>query len=214
LDKIVPLRADAELPHCDFYLPLMSAAMALETSAATIPGDVPYLAANPRLTDGWRAELMKTEGFRVGIAWQGSREYTSDRWRSMPLACFAPLARLPGVRLVSLQKGFGAEQIATVDFPVLDLSNRLDEAAGPFMDTAAVIRNLDLVITPDTVVAHLAGALAAPVFLALQCSPDWRWMLDREDSPWYPTMRLFRQSTLGQWTDVFERMAQAVAQRL
>jgi hypothetical protein len=126
------------------------------------------------------------------------------------LAQFAPLARLPGVRLVSLQKGFGSEQVATVDFPVLDLSGRLDEAAGAFMDTAAVIRNLDLVVAPDTAVAHLAGALGTPVGLALQFSPDWRWLLKRDDSPWYPTMHLFRQSTPGEWSDVFRRIADAV----
>ena len=146
------------------------------------------------MTAEWRRELAGIDGFKIGIVWQGSRDYPSDRWRSIPLAQFAPLARLPGVRLVSLQKGFGSEQIATVDFPVLDLSGRLDEAAGPFMDTAAVIRNLDLVVTPDTAIAHLAGALGAPVWLALQFSPNWRWLLDRDDSPWYPTMRLFRQT--------------------
>ena len=129
------------------------------------------------------------------------------------MADFAPLASLPGVRLVSLQKGFGSEQIATVDFPVLDLSGRLDEVAGPFMDTAAVIRNLDLVVTADTAIAHLAGALGVPVWLALQFSPDWRWLQGRDDSPWYPTMRLFRQTTFGEWPDVFERIAKAVQAR-
>ena len=113
----------------------------------------------------------KVEGFKIGIVWQDSRRDIADRWRSIPLAEFAPLARLPGVRLISLQKGFGTEQIATVDFPVLDLSARLDEAAGPFMDTAAVIGNLDLVVTADTAIAHLAGALGAPVWLALQSRP-------------------------------------------
>ena len=114
------------------------------------------------------------------------------------------------MRLVSLQKGFGSEQIATVDFPVLDLSGRLDEVAGPFMDTAAVISSLDLVVTADTAIAHLAGALGAPVWVALPFSPDWRWLRGRDDSPWYPTMRLFRQTAFGQWPDVFERIADAV----
>jgi hypothetical protein len=116
--------------------------------------------------------------------------------------------------LISLQKGFGSEQVATVDFPLQDISGRLDEAAGPFMDTAAVIRNLDLVIAPDTAIAHLAGALGAPVWLALQFSADWRWLEGRDDSPWYPTMRLFRQTTFSHWPDVFERMASAVQGRL
>jgi hypothetical protein len=126
------------------------------------------------------------------------------------LAQFAPLAGLPGVRLVSLQKGFGSEQVATVDFPVLDLSGRLDAVAGPFMDTAAVIRSVDLVVTANTAIAHLAGALGVPVWVALELAPDWRWLRDRDDSPWYPTMRLFRQTTLDQWPDVFKRMANAV----
>ena len=203
----------AEFPRCDFYLPLPSAPRALRTTASTIPNQVPYLWADPELTDRWRQELAPITGFKIGIAWQGSQEYALDRWRSMPLACFAPLARLPGAQLISLQKGFGAEQIAKVDFQVLDLSDRLDEVAGPFMDTAAVISNLDLVVTADTAIAHLAGALGAPVFLALHFSSDWRWLRDRDDSPWYPTMRIFRQRALGQWLDVFECIAQAIQQR-
>ena len=182
----------------------------LGTTAATIPCEVPYLWANPELTDRWRKELAGIEGFKIGIAWQGCRDYDADRWRSIPLARFAPLARLPGVRLISLQKGFGSEQVAAVDFPVLDLSGRLDEAAGPFMDTAAVIRGLDLVVTSDTAIPHLAGALGVPVWVALPFSADWRWLRQRHDSPWYPTMRLFRQTIFDGWPDVFERIAQAV----
>ena len=113
--------------------------------AYNIPCEVPYLAADATLTEQWRRELAGIEGFKIGIAWQGACAYLWDRWRSIPLADFAPLARLPGVRLISLQKGFGSEQMAAVDFPVLDLSGRLDEAAGPFMDTAAVMCSLDLV---------------------------------------------------------------------
>ena len=213
LDELFILGSAEELPRCDFYLPLLSAPGAFRTDASTIPCEVPYLSADPELTDRWRRELAGIDGFKIGIAWQGSRDYPSDRWRSIPLAHFAPLASLPGVRLVSLQKGFGSEQVATVDFPVLDLSGRLDEVAGPFMDTAAVIRNLDLVVTADTAIAHLAGALGAPVWVALQFSPDWRWLLGRDDSPWYPTMRLFRQTTFGEWPDVFERIANAVQAR-
>ena len=166
------------------------------------------------MTDRWRQELAGIDGLRIGIVWQGSRTYIGDRWRSLPLSHFAPLARLPGVRLISLQKGFGSEQIAAVDFPVIDLAGRLDEATGPFLDTAAVIRNLDLVVTADTAVGHLAGALGAPVWLALAVTTDWRWQRDRDDSPWYPTARLFRQTSFGQWSDVFERMAQALETRL
>jgi hypothetical protein len=96
---------------------------------------------------------------------------------------------------------------------VVDLSGRLDEAAGPFMDTAAVISNLDLVVSPNTAMSHLAGALGAPVWLALQHVADWRWLYDRDDTPWYPTMRLFRQTTVGEWSDVFERMVGALREK-
>jgi hypothetical protein len=165
------------------------------------------------LTERWRKQLSGIDGFKIGIVWQGTRDYRFDRWRSIPLAAFAPLARLSGVRLISLQKGFGSEQVAQVDFPVLDLSGQLDEVAGPFMDTAAVIRNLDLVVAPDTVIAHLAGALGVPVWIALQFSSDWRWLQGRDDSPWYPTMRLFRQTEFDRWADVFERIAETIPAR-
>jgi hypothetical protein len=213
LDELFLFGSADALPRCDFYLPLMSAPLALGTTASTIPRDVPYLAADPALIDRWRQELAEIEGFKIGIVWQGARDYRFDHQRSIPLADFAPLARLPGVRLISLQKGFGSEQMSAIDFPVLDLSGRLDEVAGPFMDTAAVIRNLDLVVTANTAIAHLAGALGAPVWLALQHAPDWRWLEGREDSPWYPTMRIFRQTAPGRWADVFQRIAAAVQAR-
>ena len=117
------------------------------------------------------------------------------------------MARIEGVRLFSLQKGHGSEQVRDVGFPVIDLASRLDEATGPFMDTAAVMKNLDLVIAADTSIAHLAGALSIPVWLPMSYAPHWVWMLQREDSPWYPTVRLFRQRRWGDWGDVFERMA-------
>jgi tetratricopeptide (TPR) repeat protein len=213
VDELFIQGSGKDLPRCDFYLPLLSAPLALGTTAATIPRDVPYLSADAELTQQWRRELAAIAGFKIGIAWQGERGYLWDRWRSIPLAHFAPLARLPGVRLVSLQKGFGTEQMATVDFPVLDLSGRLDEAAGPFMDTAAVMRSVDLVVTSDTAIAHLAGALGVPVWVALHFSAEWRWLRERDDSPWYPTMRLFRQSRFGEWPDVFERIAAAVREK-
>ena len=168
LDELFILGSAEQLPRCDFYLPLLSAPVVLGTRASTIPCEVPYLWADPELTAQWGKELARIDGFKIGIAWQGSRDFAADRWRSIPLAHFAPLASLPGVRLISLQKGYGAEQVATVDFPVLDLASRLDEVAGPFMDTAAVIRSLDLVVTSDTAIAHLAGRWACP--FGLRCS--------------------------------------------
>jgi hypothetical protein len=114
------------------------------------------------------------------------------------------------VHLISLQKGAGTEQLADVPFAVQTLGADLEEASGEFMDRAAVIQNLDLVVTADTGIAHLAGALAVPVWVALATVPDWRWLLDREDTPWYPTMRLFRQETAGDWGPVFGRIAEAL----
>jgi hypothetical protein len=134
--------------------------------------------------------------------------------RSIPLAEFAPLGKLKGLNLFSLQKGFGAEQIdqlaGTLD--IISLGDQLDETSGPFMDTAAVLRNLDLVITADTSIAHIAGALGVPTWLALAHVPDWRWLLEREDSPWYPTVRLFRQTSAGDWSSVVRQMADELLQ--
>ena len=119
------------------------------------------------------------------------------------------MAKVTGVRLFSLQKGIGSEQIAALDgqFEVIDLAGSLDNEGGAFVDTAAVMQVLDLVIAPDTALVHLAGALGVRVWLPLSHTPDWRWMLDREDSPWYPSLRIFRQKTLGDWSGVLERMA-------
>jgi FkbM family methyltransferase len=200
----------------DTFTPLLSLPYILGTTLKNIPADVPYLTADKDLVERWRGELASIDGYKVGIAWQGSPKNRTDRLRSMPLARFEPLARVPDMRLLSLQKGLGSEQIAALNgrFEVDDLASRLDLDAGPFMDTAAVLRHLDLVITCDSAIAHLAGALAVPVWIALPFSPDWRWMLGRDDTPWYPTARLFRQAKLGEWEPVFERMAEELAQRI
>jgi hypothetical protein len=181
-----------------------------------VPAEVPYLDAEPALVEAWRDRLGSYPGFKVGIVWQGNPQFRFDRLRSIPLAQFAPLARVPGVHLLSLQKGAGRDQLPALRgyFPVIDLGPQLNETTGPFLDTAAVMKNLDLVITSDTSAAHLAGALGVPVWVALHDVPDWRWLLEREDSPWYPTMRLFRQTRPGQWEDVFDRIAEALRRRL
>lgn len=202
-------------PEFDVYAPLLSLPRLLDTTLATVPADVPYVHADPALVEKWRAELTSLPGFKIGIAWQGSPQNRTDRGRSIPLERFEALARLPGVTLVSLQKGLGSEQIAAMGdrFQVIDFGKRLDEESGPFMDTAAVMKHLDLVVTCDSALAHLAGALGVPVWIALMLSPDWRWLLDRDDSPWYPTARLFRQTRVGNWHEVFERMAAALERR-
>lgn len=203
------------LPAFDAHISLLGLPRVLHTTLETIPRNVPYLAADPQLVAAWRQELAGLEGFRVGIHWQGNPQSPLEPWRSMPLTSFEPLARVPAVRLVSLQKGPGTEQLAALQgrFEVVDLSRKLDVMHGPFMDTAALVSVLDLIITSDSAVAHLAGALGVEVWVALPVSADWRWLREREDCPWYPTMRLFRQRQFGQWHDVFERIAAALAER-
>jgi hypothetical protein len=151
----------------------------------------------------------------VGIAWQGNPGVERLIWgrgRSIPLGALAPLAELPGVNLVSLQKGAGAEQLLAVPFRhrVLDLGPQFDGGRDAFLDAAAAMSSLDLVVSSDTSIAHLAGSLGRPVWTLLQEFPDWRWLLGRADSPWYPTMRLFRQSG-GGWGDLVAAVATQLA---
>jgi hypothetical protein len=194
------------VPSIDYHCPLLSLPLAFDTELATIPADVPYLSADPKRIARWAGRLAGLTGLKVGIAWQGNPSVERLVWargRSIPLTALAPLAELPGVSLVSLQKGAGAEQLQQVPFrhPVLDLGPEFDGGPDAFVDAAAVMSTLDLVISSDTSIAHLAGSLGRPVWTLLHASPDWRWLLGRADSPWYPTMRLFRQSG-GGWGDV------------
>jgi len=204
-------------PEFDVHASLLSLPAILKTTLANVPADVPYLAAEADRVEQWRGELAKLDGFKIGIAWQGNPQYRGDRERSVPLAAFEPIAKVNGVHLISLQKGPGTEQLAEVAprFSVTDLGSRLDTSGGAFLDTAAVIKGLDLVITINTSLAHLAGALGAPAWIALGSgASDWRWLIDREDSPWYPSLRLFRQGQVGDWSDVMERMAGEVGKRV
>ncbi len=206
------IAAGDPLPRFDLQIAMMSLGEVFQTTLESIPLGVPYLAADARLTDDWRERLSDIEGLKVGIAWQGNPTYIGDRHRSISLARFAALAQLPHVKLISLQKNADGRGMAPVDdFPGTIVFSDLDEHGGAFMDTAAIMQNLDLVITSDTATAHLAGALGVKVWVALSKVPEWRWMLDREDSPWYPTARLFRQTTLDDWDEVFARMAAELA---
>jgi hypothetical protein len=213
IDRLV---AEGEpLPAFDVQAPLLSLPGLLGTTLATVLAAVPYLAADLALVERWRQELSGVGGFKVGICWQGNPRHPWDRHRSLPLEEFAPLAEVPGVRLVSLQQGAGAEQLRALAgrFPVVELPPALDGTAGDFADAAAVLRCLDLVVSADTAAAHLAGTLGVPAWVALSAIADWRWRVRRKDSPWYPTLRLFRQERLGAWGPVFARMAEAVRQR-
>lgn len=203
------------LPRFDVWAPLLSLPGLLRHHAVEdFPADVPYLFPPPALIDHWRTELSEYAGVRVGVAWQGNPGHPADRMRSMPLAEFAPLASLAGLQLLSLQKGPGTDQLAGLGprLGVVPLGDRLDITAA-FLDTAAVMQHLDLIVTSDSAVAHLAGALGVPVWVAPSYVPDWRWLLCREDSPWYPTMRLFRQSAAGDWSGVFARIVEALRSR-
>jgi tetratricopeptide (TPR) repeat protein len=190
--------------RCDCYVPLMSIPRVIGTTLETIPANVPYLRVPPDRAARWDNVFAHLPGLKVGIAWQGNPGHARDRQRSIPLIQFAPLASIAGVNLVSLQKGPGSEQLAAAGMPITEMGSRLADLA----DAAAFVSQLDLVITVDTAVAHLAGGLGVPVWVALASLPDWRWLLEREDSPWYPTARLFRQSAAGEWDSVFRRMGE------
>ena len=206
VDRVVADNVD--LPAFDLHAPLMSLPSLFDTTLATIPRDVPYLTVSAGQVERWRTRLSVVPGTKVGIAWQGNPRHRYDRHRSIPLALFEALARVDGVSLVSLQKGDGKEQLAGSLFKVWDIESELMN----FTDTAAVMKCLDLVISCDTSIVHLAGALGMPTWVALSTVVDWRWLLDRQDSPWYPTMRLFRQEKQGEWKPVFERMGTELAQ--
>ena len=201
------------LPCYDAHLPLMSLPHILGIDTATLRQQVPYLFAEPSRVGEWAGRLPGG-ALRVGIAWQGNPKAKADKGRSIPLRMFSPLCRIPGLTLISLQKGAGVAQLA--DLPpgmkVETLGAEFDAGgAAAFLDTAAVMTRLDLVICSDSSIAHLAGALGRPVWIALKYLPDWRWMTDSEDTPWYPTARLFRQTRRDDWQEVFERITAELA---
>jgi tetratricopeptide (TPR) repeat protein len=197
----------------DSQIAISSLPYAFGTRLETIPAAVPYLAAEPGLRETW-LKRIGPEGFKIGVVWQGNSDPEADLARSMPLTALAPLAGIAGVRLISLQKGFGEGQLSHLapTMRVETLGPNFDAGADAFVDTAAAMACLDLIITCDTSIAHLAGALALPVWVALKRDAEWRWMTERNDSPWYPTMHLFRQRRRGVWSDVFEAMASELAQ--
>ena len=192
------------LPAFDQHCPFLSLPLAFGTTMATIPGEVPYLAAPEPLQAEWRARLAAGASPRVGLIWAGRPDHRRDRDRSIALAALAPLAAT-GATFYALQKGPAAEQAKTPQ-PGMVLHD-LGQAFDDFADTAAAMSALDLVITVDTSPAHLAGAIGKPVWVLLPHAPDWRWSLNREDTPWYPTARLFRQTTRGDWAPVIARVA-------
>ena len=194
------------LPEFDFHCPLLSVPKLLQTTMQSIPAEIPYLQADPISMRYWTEQLSSGgHRFNVGLVWSGSPTFKRDPLRSpRELSLFAPLAELEGVQFVSLQKGPAASQTQRPPpgMQLIDWTEKLND----FADTAALIANMDLVISSDTSVAHLAGAMGKPVWVMLPFNADWRWLLDRSDSPWYPTMRLFRQTRASVWTDVVLRI--------
>jgi tetratricopeptide (TPR) repeat protein len=216
IDRLIA-RGDAPAPF-DIEIPLISLPAVLGSSAETNPAQLPYLAPDAALAAAWGERLGGGGGggFNIGIAWQGNPSYKADGRRSIPLAHFAALTGIGGTRFISLQKGHGAEQLLGFagGEAITDPGADFDGTNGAFMDSAAVIANLDLVITSDSAIAHLAGALGRETWMALPRIPDWRWGLEGETTPWYPTMRLFRQRSAGDWDEVFARLAEALAARI
>jgi len=198
------IASGSPLPGYDLHCPLMSLPRALKTRPDSIPATVPYLAADAQRVEAWKSILGESQNrFKIGLAWAGKPTHTNDRNRSMDLSQLAPLSDC-GAVFHSLQKA--PLTVRPNGFEVIDHANQLTD----FSDTAALIANLDLVITVDTSVAHLAGALAKPTWLLLPHLPDWRWLTNRTDSPWYPTMRLFRQQAPGDWSAVIQEMMETL----
>jgi tetratricopeptide (TPR) repeat protein len=207
--------ADDDFLSLDFHSPLASLPLAFGTRLSTIPAEVPYLFAQRDRVEWWR-ERIGRKGFRIGICWQGGTGRV-DFGRSFPLKHFYRLSKVANVRLINLHKGEGGKQLEDIpgDMRIENTGEEFDTAGrGAFLDTAAVMKCCDLVITSDTAVAHLAGALGVTTWIALKYVPDWRWMLDRADSPWYPTVRLFRQKSLGDWHGVFSEIQTALLKEL
>ena len=193
--------AGEPLPAFDFHVPMLSLPLVFRTAPETIPRETPYLFADPARCESWRARLGGDRSrLRVGIAWAGNPKHRLDGFRSVSLRQLLPLLDVDGVDFFSLQKDCGAEQIRQLPGAsgIVDHTNSIRD----FADTAALLAQLDLVISVDTAVLHLAGALGTPAWALLAFAPDWRWFLDRSDSPWYPAIRLFRQSRLAEWEPV------------
>jgi hypothetical protein len=197
------------------WTPLMHLPQVLDLPADKLAPKIPYLRAEPERVARWRTRLGDA-GFKIGIVWQGNPDKRIDQGRSAPLAAFAPLADIPGVRLISLQKDAGSEQLATVPFAGRIETPGEDFDAGDegFLDSAAALECLDLLVTVDTAIGHLAGALGRPVIILLKrIGADWRWLYDRSDSVWYPTAHLMRQRMPGDWSELLGRAAAEVRRR-
>ena len=194
----------------DFHVPLLSLPHILRTKIETIPDKIPYLTADSELSRIWKNRMSSDDSFKVGLVWAGRSTHKNDANRSIHLSMFETLGRVTGVSFYSLQKE-KYEKWTDMESPAF-FEKDMGPEISDFADTAAIMDNLDLLISVDTSVVHLAGAMGKPVWTLLPFAPDFRWLLDRDDSPWYPTMRLFRQTSPGEWASVFEQVVSALAQ--
>ncbi|MFN3076416.1 MAG: glycosyltransferase family 9 protein, partial [Alphaproteobacteria bacterium] len=208
IDQVLPHGATT-LPHFDCHVPMLSLPHFLGTDLSTVPSGIPYLHPRPDLAAAWRERLRPFSGLKIGLTWRGDPTHREDRMRSIAASVIAALFEVPGTKWFFLQTDVNDDDRAAFAVAADGRAETLD--CGPlltdFADTAAAIASLDLVISVDTAVAHLAGALGRPVWLLLPFAPDWRWLENREDSPWYPTLRLFRQTRRGDWAGVMERIS-------
>ena len=203
VDEVIDLHK-GQLSIHDYWAFMLSIPLHHQTTLATIPGHVPYLGIPPTAAQKWQGAFPKSE-FKVGISWQGSLLHGKDKARSLSsLQILRPLWDVPGVRFYSLQKGRAEDQAlsAPADMPLTNLADKIET----FADTAAIVSQLDLVISVDTALVHACGALARPVWVLIPYLPDWRWLFDREDTPWYASMRLFRQPSQSDWATPIQRM--------
>jgi hypothetical protein len=201
------LGAGEPVPPVDFYCPLLSLPHAFKTELATVPVNIPYVQPDSERLAKWRDWLASSGRLRVGICWAGSNIHLNDRNRSIPLERFATIL-VPGVDFVSLQRDVGMSEVAILSAHGVQ---QIGQEFSDFADTAAVVSMLDLVISVDTSVAHLAGAMAKAGAVLIPFAADFRWLLDRTDSPWYPTLRLFRQAAIGDWSGPLDRLRQELA---
>ncbi len=210
IDKVIE-RGDESDVTFDTHIHLLSLPGIFGTTMDSMPADIPYIKVDPVLVKHWRLQFCDNNDFKVGIVWMGRPTY-KDHYRSCSLADFAPLAGIPGLKIYSLQKGPASSEVLNPpgEMQITGLEDHLND----FADTAAVMANLDLIISTDTAVVHLAGAIGRPVWTLLHSAPDWRWFLKRNDSPWYPGMRLFRQTKPNDWTDVFGQVKSALLQEI
>lgn len=196
----------------DFHIPLASIPLAVGMTAQTIPAGDHYLTADPARVARWK-EKIGNYGTSIGVAWQGLNLVMGSEGKSFPVAALAPIAAMPGVRLIGLQKNAGSEQLNRLPPGMTVETYDFDNGPDAFLDTAAMMMACDMVISADTAPVHLAGALGMPTWVALKHVPDWRWFLDRDDSPWYSSLRLFRQPVAGDWASVFDAMKRELTSR-